>query len=475
MRVSIPPRQLPTLSAPTMTAIATAALSSEQKGQLEDIDRLIRNGLPIGSIRMAVDHLEEFVSIASKFEARRHDDFLTRLDKLFGFGAAALGAGGELAAELIDAIPYFSLSADQLSGEHASLFEPQILPLLMNKLVQHPRLMPEAIKFLEMLIQNRHAEDTLPALAQTVIEAAVAGENQYVLSDCADVIALIDNAEAHTALAGTLALGILTQLQRSLEPQEESYGGGRRTDVFRPVLFETLMRLIDRLGPQHGATARLTELLSQLARCTVREGARASSSEWMALSALLKHPDIPTARKEEVRPSLVSALLIAFEDYFNGDSEIDVLRCCEDVLWNHDQPSSAGLATVLKACAQSHYTTPDQLDRIAVLTYQADPDGAVFMPGTEYRDTKNERNPEQLVGGKPFTYPPELAQRRAILQNTASNMRGRVTDIISPLPLAVRELAQISEDYVGRPVQRSDGTELLNVLQAARTHQNLGQ
>jgi hypothetical protein len=109
---------------------------------------------------------------------------------------------------------------------------------------------------------------------------------------------------------------------------------------------------------------------------------------------------------------------------------------------------------------------PDDLDEIAVLTFHVDPDGKLFQPGTQRpAGNSNPKNPDMLEGGAPFFYPRWLADRRAILQEAAPAIaQGRVRDLISPIPLAARPVAQITENYSGLPVQPSDWRALLQAL-----------
>jgi hypothetical protein len=126
------------------------------------------------------------------------------------------------------------------------------------------------------------------------------------------------------------------------------------------------------------------------------------------------------------------------------------------------------LDILMKAADQFCTQLPVLQDEFALLTFQADPDGGVFRPGTQERDVSNEKNPDMLVG-KLFFYPRWLADRRALLQQAApAIVEGRVRDRISPIPLEVREVAQITENYSGLPVQPSDWPKLLQVLQQAR-------
>jgi hypothetical protein len=113
--------------------------------------------------------------------------------------------------------------------------------------------------------------------------------------------------------------------------------------------------------------------------------------------------------------------------------------------------------------------TAELSDQVAVLTFQADPDGKLLRPGTQRRDKANLTNTDYLVGGEPFAYPDELAIRRAVLQDKGSSIiEGRVAAEIVSTPFNVAVLAQLAADYVGRPVQPSDWPELLTMLQPDR-------
>jgi hypothetical protein len=164
---------------------------------------------------------------------------------------------------------------------------------------------------------------------------------------------------------------------------------------------------------------------------------------------------------EETQKQLIGYLL-----RFARSDRVDTLRCYREVMHISQETHLDVLQRLLNIDFDS--LQEEHLDQVAVMSFQADPDGRAFRPGSEVRDTGlGSQNKDFILKGEPFVYPQCLASRRMLLRSTAAaHAAARVFN--ENTPAYVRVQADITTGYLGTSVQPSDWPILLNVLRSKR-------
>jgi hypothetical protein len=115
----------------------------------------------------------------------------------------------------------------------------------------------------------------------------------------------------------------------------------------------------------------------------------------------------------------------------------------------------------------------DLCNLVAIATFQADPEGEAYVPGSEVVDIeKNPLSDSYIDRGTKYEYPAWLASRRAELLAFSLRSSGRATaQIYEGIPRNILGLARISQEYSGISVKPSDWPALREHLRTQFPHQ----